>query len=45
MEALRRWDWMFDKEVHGGLLTFISEAKHWFSRRNASVSLTPRHDR
>ena len=25
-----------------GLLTFISEAKHWFSRRNASVSLTPR---
>jgi hypothetical protein len=42
IEALRNWNWMFDKQVHGGLWALVSEAKFWFGRHDASVSLTPR---
>ncbi len=42
MDALRHWDWSFDKQVHGGRWTFFSEARYWFGRHDASVSLIPR---
>jgi hypothetical protein len=42
IEALRNWDRMFDKQVHGAQWTFISEAKFWVGRHDASVSLAPR---
>jgi hypothetical protein len=44
IDSLLDWDRAFDKQVHGGLFTFASEAKHWFGRHDASASLTPRMD-
>lgn len=40
--ALRHWDRMFNRQVHGGLWTLFSEMKHWVGRRDASASLLPR---